>query len=301
MKEAQIKHFVALAEHKNFRNAAASLHISQSALTRSIQQLESELNCELFERSNLKTVITPFGELFMHHADQILLHMNAARKEIDQELSQQVTKINVGIGPPTKRFVAMACAKFSQSNPDIELNLLFRDWDETIEKIRKRQIDFGVTNADNYLDDDDLNIVELSDLTLKFFVHPEHPLAGKKSVTVEEFKEYPMVGGLYPIGLSQYLLDALDIKSLAEIRFIQCNNKMEMEEFLISNKHIMLGFKEYAPMHTPYATLDVVPRLQSVRPFYSIVTLKNHHLPREVVELINIVRKTERDYIKSQS
>ena len=255
------------------------------------------MGSELFERSNKTTMLTPAGELFFFHAQQMLLHLTAAEKELLEYEHRKVDQITVGVGPPAKRFVSRACSLFSDKYPHIELNLMFRDWDETVEKVRKRQIDFGVTNADNYLKDGDLNIVDLTELNMAFFVSPQHPLAGKEAVTPDEFKRYPMVGGLYPIGLSEFLQTQLELSSLRELRVIQCNNKMEMEEFLISDQHIMLGFEEFKPLHTPFVQINV-PALELRRPFYSIVTVKKHKLAKEVVELINLVRQTERDYIK---
>jgi DNA-binding transcriptional LysR family regulator len=47
----QLQHVVALAEHRNFRRAADSVGLTQSALTQSIRNLEEEYGVELFERS----------------------------------------------------------------------------------------------------------------------------------------------------------------------------------------------------------------------------------------------------------
>lgn len=58
-----LRHFLAVADHKGMSSAAAELHISQPALTKSIRQLEGILGVELFERLPTGVILTRFGEI----------------------------------------------------------------------------------------------------------------------------------------------------------------------------------------------------------------------------------------------
>ena len=74
----QLRHFVALAEHQHFARAAAAVHLSQPALSRSIQALEDELGQPLFERRGRGIVLTEFGRYFAGRATAILAQVENA-------------------------------------------------------------------------------------------------------------------------------------------------------------------------------------------------------------------------------
>ena len=69
-----LRHALALAEHGNFARAAEALHLSQPALTRSLQALEAQVGEQLFDRSHREVTPTTMGELLLQHARQLLLH-----------------------------------------------------------------------------------------------------------------------------------------------------------------------------------------------------------------------------------
>lgn len=69
----QIKYFLALAEELHFWNTAEKLNITQSALTRHIQALESELNIQLFDRNKRSVKLTAAGK-FMKEKWEVELH-----------------------------------------------------------------------------------------------------------------------------------------------------------------------------------------------------------------------------------
>lgn len=64
----ELRQFVELSRTLHFGRAARACHLSASALSRSIQRLETELGEPLFERSHHRVVLTPVGEAFRRHA-----------------------------------------------------------------------------------------------------------------------------------------------------------------------------------------------------------------------------------------
>ena len=63
-----LKHFLALAENLHFGKASAACHISLSALSRNIRQLEDQLGVTLFTRDNRSVQITTQGQAFVSYA-----------------------------------------------------------------------------------------------------------------------------------------------------------------------------------------------------------------------------------------
>ena len=64
---ARLRQAVCLAQHRSFHRAAATLQISQPALTKSIQTLEAALGVRLFDRQQGGVVLTEFGELVVEY------------------------------------------------------------------------------------------------------------------------------------------------------------------------------------------------------------------------------------------
>jgi len=68
----QLHYALAIAEELHFTRAAEKLHLTQSALSRQVQQLEATLGIELFLRGTRRVELTEAGEVFMHHARKTL-------------------------------------------------------------------------------------------------------------------------------------------------------------------------------------------------------------------------------------
>lgn len=74
MNMKQVECFIALAETLNFSRAADLCYVSQSAFSRLISSMESELECTLLARSKVHPRLTQAGEQIYEHAKQILYH-----------------------------------------------------------------------------------------------------------------------------------------------------------------------------------------------------------------------------------
>src|SRR3984885_3895261 len=82
MELRQLRYTVAVAAHRHFTRAAASVPVAQPALSHQVKLLEQELGVELFERSRSGVRLTEAGEVFVLRARRALGEMDAAREEI---------------------------------------------------------------------------------------------------------------------------------------------------------------------------------------------------------------------------
>lgn len=100
MELRQLKYFLAVADARSFVSAAKSLYISRQAVSKSISQLEAELNVELFLRDSSGAFLTPVGILFYERVRNCLLELEQLQKEISQYGSQfrQVIRVVFSIG-----------------------------------------------------------------------------------------------------------------------------------------------------------------------------------------------------------
>lgn len=68
-----LKYFVTVVEEENILKASQVLHITQPTLSRQLMDLEKELNCKLFIRSNRKITLTSEGLFLYNKAKEIIL------------------------------------------------------------------------------------------------------------------------------------------------------------------------------------------------------------------------------------
>lgn len=74
--------FLEIARSGSFVSAAERLHVTQTAITARVQNLEGQLGCRLFVRNRAGARLTPEGEVFVGHATQLVKTWEAARRDL---------------------------------------------------------------------------------------------------------------------------------------------------------------------------------------------------------------------------
>src|ERR1700753_242163 len=92
----QLRAFLAVAATQNFSQAAARLHVSPSALSLSIQELESRIGLKLFDRSTRSVALTDTGAAFLPVADRLVSDFNRAIEELVAFPVQERRRVGLG-------------------------------------------------------------------------------------------------------------------------------------------------------------------------------------------------------------
>lgn len=189
----QLRQVIALAEHGSFVRAAAVLHISQPALSRSIQNLERRFGGELFHRSSAGVVPTDRGRLYIERARELLRLADELDRQSVTHGTMGAGRVAVGGGPfPAESFLGPAAVKFVEQFPRVSVLLLTRDWDELLQQLRSRELDFFVAETSTLQREADLEIAPMSrQHSIHLVVRAGHPLAGRSDVTVADTFEFP--------------------------------------------------------------------------------------------------------------
>jgi len=181
----QLRQVVALAEHGSFVRAAAALHISQPALSRSIQNLERQFGNELFLRSSGGVVPTDLGRLYIERARDLLRMADELAGEAVRHAGLRTGRVDVGGGPyPAESFLGPAVARFVEQFPRVGVRLHSGNWDDLVQLLRSRMLDFFVAETSLLSREPDLDVgpTQLSH-PVYFIARAEHPLA-RSGVTV---------------------------------------------------------------------------------------------------------------------
>lgn len=147
IKLSQLLALVAVAEHRNFSEAALHLEMSQSAVSHAIASLEEQLGVVLFYRGRHGAHLTPVGERIKVHAREILRSVYAIEKEADLEKGLQGGVVRIAcFRSVATHILPTAIAKFHTLFPDINVKITENDSFFSIEdSLRAGFADIGFT------------------------------------------------------------------------------------------------------------------------------------------------------------
>ena len=96
-----LKYFVEVADQKSFSKAARNLHISQSAISRTIKALEDELGVVLFIRNAKSVEMTDGGTIFLTHAKRVVFMFEHLKIDFENEFRLEQGSVLIGLPPVT--------------------------------------------------------------------------------------------------------------------------------------------------------------------------------------------------------
>jgi len=197
---SRLQHLLAVVEHGGFRRAAEAVHLSQPALTKSIQNLEESFGVPLLDRRPRAVVPTPFGEIVIKGARQILAELDRVKREVDLLKGFESGMLMVGCDPHVaKSVMAPALSNLLATYPNLRYDVEVLGWSILRERLLGGQIDLHV-GAPPEIYGDEVATIEFAMPPLAYFCRPGHPLAGKEMVLPEEALAFPRIGMEAPPG-----------------------------------------------------------------------------------------------------
>lgn len=212
MELRQLRYFVEVAHKKHFTKAAEQLSIAQPALSQQIRQLEHELGVSLFERTSRQVRLTSAGEALLVRAERILAEVEWARMEMQEYSGLVRGRVVIGALQSLEafRFPALL-ATFHKHYPGIEIVLREEALEQLVALLSKGQLDLSVIQI---IDSSwPLEITALPIVTEKLLTEelvlvtaPEHTLAHRQHVAVEELQDEPFISFKSGSGLKHAIL-----------------------------------------------------------------------------------------------
>ncbi len=139
----QLKTFVAIADAGSFTRAAEAVHKTQSAVSMQMKKLEERLGKPLFERNGRASRLTEQGQQLLDYARRIVrLNLEALASFADAELAGRVR-----LGVPddyADRYLPEILARFSQSNPRVEVTVVCEPTPMLVERIAVSDLDLAI-------------------------------------------------------------------------------------------------------------------------------------------------------------
>jgi DNA-binding transcriptional LysR family regulator len=184
--------FVALAKTGNFTLAAQYMHVTQSALSGLIKELEQTLGVRVVDRSTRRIALTETGNELYPLFSQMIDDLDRALANIADQA--QLKKGIVRVAVPQ----LMACtllpqviAAWRERYPDIGVSLSDSPVEAVTTRVLSGETDFGIGPERDYAPQ--LEARELMEMPFEAVVPPDHPLAKRRRVGWSDLAPYPLI------------------------------------------------------------------------------------------------------------
>ena len=192
---------MAIAEEQSFTRAAQRCFVVQSALSRQIKSLESELGVRLFARTSRKVEVTPAGEAFVKQARLCLQAAERAKASAAAAHGQIRGSLTIGVIPTvTAVDIAAVLGAFRRSYPEVGVHVRTGGSDEFLRRIAAGELDVGVLGLAEGVTPRGVQTRELSQERLVAVLSEGHRLAGRRRLRLKDLADEPFVD--FPEGSS---------------------------------------------------------------------------------------------------
>ncbi len=141
----QLRQFVRLAEALHFGRASAACHVSPSALSRNIRQLESAVGATLFERDNRSVTLTRPGETFLGWARETLASWDGLRHTLQEQAGELQGEVSLYCSVTASySFLFELLSRLRRDHPRIEIKLHTGDPEDAIGKVLAGSEDIAI-------------------------------------------------------------------------------------------------------------------------------------------------------------
>lgn len=187
-----IRAFLAAARHGNFTRAAMELHISQSAFTVQIRQLEDALGVTLFDRSKRRVALTSAGRELVQPLERLIVDAESIVSNTRQVAGLRRGIVNVAALPSVAaQLLPNAMRKFTRRHPGIVVQVSDVVAEKLLEAVKKEEVDFGI--GSRIRADREIQAKALFADKLCAFVPREHLLARRESVLLKDLAAFPLI------------------------------------------------------------------------------------------------------------
>lgn len=223
----QLEHLVALAEEGAFARAAERVHLSQPALTRSIQTLEEELGLQLFDRHPRGVTLTDGGALALQRAQRVLFEAQALGRDVALFKNHDLGDARFGMGHyPAAALMADVIADLSRAHPLLAITALTNNWTVLEAQLRAEEIDFFVVERRGVPQVPDLAAQVLAPHRCGWFARPQHPLfQGDKPLLYGALRQVQLASVPLPAHMHEEMRKALGFRPADALHFqVECNS-----------------------------------------------------------------------------
>jgi DNA-binding transcriptional LysR family regulator len=195
MELRHLRSFLTVAETLNFSRAAERLHLSQPALSRQVQELESDLDVPLFSREKGKVSLTDAGRALIEHARELLARSENAAAHVQAVSRGECATIEVGYAPSLAvQLLPLVLERLAQSHPSMNLRMHDMSSDEMNAGLKSGALHLAYTVGAGVLAEAGLVKETLVSYPVCVAMSRTHPWARRKQIALSDLATAPLLG-----------------------------------------------------------------------------------------------------------
>lgn len=182
----QLQYFRAIAELEHYTRAAEKLYVSQSNLSHSIQELESELNVEFFVRKGRNIKLTKYGELFLPYVEKALDTLDLGVAKLQDFINPNSGTVVIAGFPSVAQFVPDIIVRYVSETGRVGVRLQFNQ-EDTYFGLRDQLLAGTVDLVfATHIDDSRVGAAAIGEHQVALLVPKGHRLARLDSIDLRE-------------------------------------------------------------------------------------------------------------------
>ncbi|MBI3697854.1 MAG: LysR family transcriptional regulator, partial [Acidobacteria bacterium] len=190
----QIATFVEVAHAGSFSRAAQRLYRTQPAISTQVRLLEKHCGQPLFVRHARQVELTAAGQILLRYGERLRELREAAVAELVEMRQHPRGTLVLAANESTVLYVLPAAIlQFKRDYPDVRLEIVRNFSRKVVEKVLENTVDFGVVTLP--FKHAHLHVIPIHRDEMAVLAPPDHPLARRSSVRLDEVIDYPL---LYP-------------------------------------------------------------------------------------------------------
>jgi DNA-binding transcriptional LysR family regulator len=288
----QLEILKAVAETGSFTGAGRRLHVSQSAVSRQILLLESELNEPLFWRIKRKVKITPAGEALLQLAIRVFDDIKETTTSITETQEKLTGTVRLVGGMTVSLYVFPTLLReLRRLHPEVDVKVITGSTERLLRKLRAGAADLGLLTLP--IDEPDLVTVPVMREELMLVTYPSHPLAKRGRVEPQDLVRQPFV--LYEPGSNtRRVIDELFIREKIQPRIVMETENVEIIKAMVKSGIGITVISQQAVEREVKEGQLASCRIggHTLVRETGWVYLKANRVPRKVEEMIKTLEKT---------
>ena len=188
-----LRYFITVVKEQTILKAAQTLHITQPTLSRQLMELEEELDCKLFTRSNRKITLTSDGVFLYNRAKEIVTLMDKTAAQFGTPKEIISGDIHIGCAETeAMRPIIKAMKKVRENHPLVRYRIYSGNVWDLSDKMDKGVLDFCIFSEQ--IDKDKYNYLHLPYTDhWGVLMRSDDPLAGLDAITPHDLLDKPLI------------------------------------------------------------------------------------------------------------
>lgn len=190
MELLQLQYFLTVARLEHMTEAARSLHVTQSSLSKTIGRLEADLGVPLFDRSGRSLRLNEFGISFLRRAERALFELEQGKQELRDLSSKEQSTLELAVTAAST--LPNILRAFRKKQPNIHFHVQMLTTQEMVDRLLRGEVDFCLSSPS--IEDEDIESIIVFNDPILVAVPKGHRLADRTSVTLAELRNEWFVG-----------------------------------------------------------------------------------------------------------